>query len=48
MIIARENLPEEVEPGVDYGDIAVRWRTRSSVVHPTDAAGDEDGEDQVS
>ena len=22
----RENLPEEVEPGVTYRDVAVRWR----------------------
>jgi hypothetical protein len=22
----RENLPEEVEPGVDYRDVRVRWR----------------------
>jgi hypothetical protein len=32
----RVNLPEEVEPGVDYRDVQVRWRARSSIVHPTD------------
>lgn len=32
----RENLPEEVEAGVPYRDIAVRWRARSRIVHPTD------------
>jgi hypothetical protein len=33
----RENLPDEVEPGVDYRDITVRWSARSRIVHPTDA-----------
>jgi hypothetical protein len=33
----RVNLPEEVEPGVEYRDVEVRWRARSSIVHPTDA-----------
>jgi len=32
----RDNLPEEVEPGVTYRDIAVRWRARARIVHPTD------------
>jgi hypothetical protein len=32
----RENLPDEVEPDVDYRDIEVRWRARSRIVHPTD------------
>ena len=32
----RENLPEEVQPGVTYRDVAVRWRARSRIVHPTD------------
>jgi hypothetical protein len=32
----RENLPDEVEPGVDYRDIAVRWSARSRIAHPTD------------
>ena len=32
----RDNLPEEVEPGVTYRDVAVRWRARARIVHPTD------------
>lgn len=32
----RENLPDEVEPGVTYRDIGVHWRARASIVHPTD------------
>ena len=32
----RENLPDEVEPGVDYRDVKVRWTARSRIVHPTD------------
>ena len=31
----RENLPEKVEPGVDYREVTVRWRARASIVHPT-------------
>jgi hypothetical protein len=34
----RENLPEEVEPGVTYRDVKVRWQARSRIVHPTDAS----------
>lgn len=33
----RENLPEEVEPGVTYRDVKVRWTARARIVHPTDA-----------
>jgi hypothetical protein len=32
----RDNLPDEVEPDVTYRDIAVRWRARSRIVHPSD------------
>jgi hypothetical protein len=32
----RENLPDEVEPGVTYRDVTVRWSARSRIVHPTD------------
>jgi hypothetical protein len=32
----RRNLPEEVEPDVEYRDVEVRWRARSRIVHPTD------------
>ena len=33
----RKNLPDEVEPGVTYRDVEVRWQARSRIVHPTDA-----------
>ncbi len=32
----RENLPDDVEPGVAYRDVKVRWQARARVVHPTD------------
>jgi hypothetical protein len=32
----RENLPDEVEPGVTYRDVKVGWRARARIVHPTD------------
>ena len=32
----RENLPDEVEPGVTYRDVKVRWSAASRIVHPTD------------
>jgi hypothetical protein len=32
----RENLPDELEPGVTYRDIRVRWRAAARIVHPTD------------
>jgi hypothetical protein len=35
----RENLPDEVEPGVTYRDVRVTWRARSRVVHQADAPG---------
>jgi hypothetical protein len=40
----RENLPEEVEPGVPYRDVRVTWRARSRIVHPADPV-DDDTED---
>jgi hypothetical protein len=30
----RENLPEQVEPGVTYRNIAVRWHAEARIVHP--------------
>jgi hypothetical protein len=30
----RENLPDEVEPGVTYRDIAVRWRAAARLGEP--------------
>lgn len=32
----RENLPDEVQPGVTYRDIRVRWHARARIDHPTD------------
>jgi hypothetical protein len=32
----RENLPDELEPGMTYRDIQVRWHARARIVHPTD------------
>ena len=32
----RENLPEEVEAGVTYRDVKVRWQARSRILHPAD------------
>jgi len=30
----RENLPDQVEPGVTYHDAEVRWRAESRIVDP--------------
>jgi hypothetical protein len=32
----RKGLPDEVEPGVTYRDVEVRWRAGARIVHPTD------------
>ena len=32
----RENLPDEVEPGVTYRNVAVRWRLAARLDDPTD------------
>lgn len=34
--VERENLPDEVEPGVTYRDVKVDWSVASRIVHPTD------------
>ena len=34
----RENLPEQVEPGVTYRDVRVRWRGGARIVVPSDDA----------
>ena len=34
--VERENLPEEVKPGVTYKDVEVRWSARSRIVHPVE------------
>lgn len=32
----RENLPDEVEPGVTYRDVRVRWRAAARITDPDD------------
>ena len=32
----RENLPDEVEPGVTYRDVRVRWRAAAKLREPTE------------
>jgi hypothetical protein len=32
----RENLPDEVEPGVTYRDVEVRWRLAARLEDPDD------------
>ena len=32
----RENLPDEVRPGVTYRDVRVTWKAGSRIVHPAD------------
>ena len=34
----RENLPEEVEPGVTYRDVRVRWRASARIAVKSDEA----------
>ena len=36
LISERENLPDEVEPGVTYRDVAVRWRLAARLEDPPD------------
>ena len=33
-VSARENLPDEVEPGVTYRDVAVAWRVAARLSDP--------------
>jgi hypothetical protein len=35
----RENLPDEVEPGVTYRDVRVRWRAAARIGSPPDDRG---------
>jgi|SRR5918995_2950405 hypothetical protein len=32
----RENIPDEVEPGVTYRDVRVRWRAAAGIEDPDD------------
>jgi hypothetical protein len=36
-ISERENLPEELEPGVTYRNFAVRWRVAARLEDPPDS-----------
>jgi hypothetical protein len=36
----RENLPDEVEPGVTYRDVRVHWRAEARITHPADPETD--------
>lgn len=40
--IERGNIPEEPEAGVTYRDVKVNWSVAQRIVHPTDAAEEED------
>jgi hypothetical protein len=39
---ARENLPDEVEPGVTYRDVRVRWRAGARVRNSAEPKPDDD------
>jgi len=41
----RENLPEEVEPGVTYRDVEVGWRAAAWVENAADEPEEADGPD---
>jgi hypothetical protein len=34
LVSERDNLPDEVEPGVTYRDVAVRWRLAARLEEP--------------
>jgi hypothetical protein len=38
----RENLPDEVEPGVTYRDVHVRWGAAARIVPPPELEEEED------
>jgi hypothetical protein len=38
----RENLPDEVEPGVTYRDVHVRWGAAARIVPPPEPEDEED------
>jgi hypothetical protein len=39
----RENLPEEVEPGVTYRDVRVRWAAGARIVTPDERVDEIEG-----
>jgi hypothetical protein len=40
----RQNLPDEVEPGVTYRDVRVRWRAAARLEEPGSSEGAEEPE----
>jgi hypothetical protein len=40
----RHNLPDEVEPGVTYKDVRVRWSAEARIVDPANLSSEEDNE----
>ena len=42
----RENLPDEVEPGVTYRDVRVRWRAAARLRDPDIEDADPEGRDR--
>lgn len=42
--VERENIPEEPEEGVTYRDVKVDWAVKQRIVHPADAAEEDDEE----
>ena len=41
----RENLPDEVEPGVTYRDVQVRWGAAAKIVPPPEPGEENDRDD---
>ena len=41
----RENLPDEVEPGVTYRDVHVRWGAAAKIVPPPELDAEEEEKD---
>lgn len=42
----RQNLPDEVEPGVTYRDVRVRWRAAARLKEPATSEDTEGGTDR--
>jgi hypothetical protein len=40
--VVKENLPDEIEPGVTYRNVTVEWSAVSRLVHPADTANEDD------
>jgi hypothetical protein len=39
-VCERENLPDELEPGITYRNFAIRWRLAARLADPPDTAPD--------